>query len=65
MTHAYAKEIHQFIAEQISASKSALQRADAAHDQQKKHFQEGKLKEYQALRKLMTGSYDLSTQKYF
>jgi|APSaa5957512622_1039677.scaffolds.fasta_scaffold76314_2 hypothetical protein len=65
MTHEYAKEIHQFIAEQISVAEKALQEAESAGDQNEKHYQEGKLKEFFALRKLLTESYDLSTQNYF
>ena len=65
MTHEYAKEIHQFIAERIETSEKAQQNAESSGDQREKRYQEGKLKEYLALRKLLTESYDLSTQKYF
>lgn len=65
MTHEYAKQIHQFIAGQISVAEKALQKAESNGDQNEKQYQEGKLKEFLSLRKLLTESYDLSTQNYF
>jgi len=65
MTHEYAKEIHQFIAEKIEESETARQKADATDDKLELSYQEGKLKEFLALRKLINESFDLSTQKYF
>ncbi len=65
MTHEFSAGIHTFISGKIEACQQTINEAESNKDEKKVHYQNGKLKEFLRIRKLMKDSIDLDTQNYY
>ncbi len=65
MTHEFSSEIHMFITSKIEDCQQAIQQAESDNNRDERSYQNGKLKEFMRIRKVMNETIDLDTQNYY